>query len=116
MRLDTALDAGGAQRRLEALPRRRVRAVAKVGDRRSGVRIDGDDRSEAVALCNRGQPDGGFPLVAADLEDHALGGSAGGNEREKAGLTLGKKSRCRPNASPGFIDRRSQVGRQTADG
>ena len=78
--------------------------------------IDGDDRAQAVALSNRGQTDSGFSLVAANLEDDALRGGARRHEGEKAGLTLGQKPRSRPDASPGFIDRRREVSRQTADG
>src|SRR5204863_6110681 len=113
MRLDISLDPCVAQRRLEVIPRRLLRAMSKVCDGGGGVRIDAYDGAEAIVLRNRGQPDGGFSLEAANLEDDALRGGARRHERQEAGLALRQKPRSGAYAGPGLLNGRSQIGRRS---
>jgi hypothetical protein len=111
MGLDGALDPRGPQRCLKVIPRRLPRAVAEVSDRRSGVWIDGDDRSQAVALCNRGQTDRGFSLEAANLENDALRRGARRDERQESRFALREKARRGADTRPRLVDGAGEVGR-----
>ena len=88
MRLDSSLDACVAQRRLEVIPRRLLRAMSKVCDGGGGVRIDAYDGAEAIVLRDGGQPNGGLSLVAPDLEDRPAGGGARRRERQEPRFAL----------------------------
>src|SRR2546425_4281355 len=111
MGFDRALDAARSQRRTKVIPRRPARADIRIGDRRSGVRIDGDHRAEAVPHRDGRQPDGRLPFKTADFEDDALGWSGCRDEGEKAGLALGEKPGRGAHARPRLVDRRDQIGR-----
>ena len=116
MRLDTALDAGVAERGAKVVPRGLLRAVAVVRRRRCGMGIDRDDRPQPVSLSDRREPDGRLSLVAADFENHTLRGGAAGDQRQKARFALGQESRGRADPRPRLVDGVGQVRWLTADG
>ena len=93
--------------------------MPEIGDRRGGVRIDGDDRPRAVALGARGQSDGRFSFVATDFQNGPLRRPARGDEGEEPGFALGEEPRGSQDASPRLIDRGAKIGRngrRMADG
>jgi hypothetical protein len=83
----------------------------KVQKNRRVVGINGDNRAEAVVRGDLGQHDRGAPLKAANFDDHAFRGSAGGEETEEAGLLFRKMSRNLLTGLPGLVEDSGEVRR-----
>ena len=74
--------------------------------------IDGDDAAEPVSLCHRRESHRRFALEASDFEDDAVGRTAPGNKREKAGLAFREEARRGTYPRPRLLDRFGKILQQ----